>query len=264
MILSTPYGVLLTVAYDGTDFAGWASQKNARTVEDALRGAIRALDPRADGPRGASRTDAGVHAHGQLAAFDTTLRIPARGWVLALNQHMPDDACVRSARMIHAGYNPRFSSRMKRYRYSLVFDKVRDPHLRHSHWRIGYEMDMDAMAREAEAIVGTHDFAAFRAAGDDRHTTTRTLRSVTVARSPTDRRMWSVTFEGTAFLYNMVRILTGTLVDVGRGRLPAGTIVRALAGKDRALAGQTAPAHGLVLEHIDVDLPEQDAESWPP
>jgi len=260
-------GVLLTVAYEGTAFSGWASQKSARTVrtvEDVLRGAIQSLDRNARGPRGASRTDAGVHAQGQLAAFDTTLELPARGWVLALNQHMPDDACIRAARIVSAGYNPRLMSRMKRYRYSLVFDKVRDPSLRHSHWRIGYEVDIEAMTREASAIVGTHDFAAFRAAGDTRATTTRTLMAVTVAPSPSDSRVWTIAYEGTAFLYNMVRILTGTLVDVGRGHLPKGTIARALHGKNRALAGQTAPAHGLVLEHIDVDLPGQVGESWPP
>jgi tRNA pseudouridine38-40 synthase len=114
------------------------------------------------------------------------------------------------------------------------------------------------------AIVGTHDFAAFRASGDTRTVTTRTLMAVTVAPSPSDPRVWTIAYEGTAFLYNMVRILTGTLVDVGRGHLPEGTIARALHGKNRALAGQTAPAYGLVLEHIDVDLPERVGESWPP
>src|SRR5579859_4521835 len=124
------YGVLLTVAYDGTDFHGWAAQKAERTVEETLRGAILALDPLAGAPRGMSRTDAGVHAEAQMAAFDASLEIPARGWVLALNQHLPEDAAVRSARSVAPGYNPRLSAKVKRYTYRLLLDRVRHPLLR--------------------------------------------------------------------------------------------------------------------------------------
>src|SRR5262245_5640498 len=131
-------GVLVQVAYDGTSFSGWASQKSARTVEDTLRGAILSVDANATGPRGTSRTDAGVHAEGQLAAFDTTLALPPRGWVLTLNQHLPDDVAVRWAQLIPSGYSPRFASRKKRYRYDLLLDKVRDPLLSNRAWRIGY------------------------------------------------------------------------------------------------------------------------------
>lgn len=256
-------GVLLTVAYDGTDFSGWASQRDTRTVEETLRGAIRALDPRAEGPRGSSRTDAGVHARGQLAAFDTTLDIPPRGWVLALNRHLPDDVAVRAARSVPIAFSPRFSSRKKRYRYAIVLDKVRDPLLRSRAWRIGYELDMEKMDREARAIVGTHDFRAFRSAGDERDDTTRTIHAVTIERSADDARIWTIAIEGTAFLYNMVRILVGTLADVARGHLPEGTIARALEAKERKFAGQTAPAHGLLLEYVDVALPDEAGDPWP-
>lgn len=259
-----PTAVLVEVAYDGTAFSGWASQKDRRTVEDVLRGAILAVDPRASAPRGTSRTDAGVHAEGQLAAFDASLVIPPRGWVLALNQHLPDDAAVRSARHVPRGYAPRFASRKKRYRYELILDRLRDPLLRDRAWRIGYDMDMALLEREAKSIVGTHDFAAFRSAGDERDVTVRTIHDVSVMHFADDPRRWAISVEGTAFLYNMVRILVGTLVDVGRGHLAEGTIVRALAGKDRALAGQTAPPHGLVLERIDVDIPAEAGEPWPP
>ncbi len=257
-------GVLVQVAYDGTAFSGWAPQKgeHTRTVADTLKGAILAVDPRAQGPRGTSRTDAGVHAEGQLAAFDAELEIPPRGWVLTLNQHLPDDVAVRSARYVPVGFSPRFASKKKRYRYDLVLDKVRDPLLCNRAWRIGYDMDMAAMAREARSIVGTHDFAAFRSARDEREDTVRTIHHVELVQH--DHRRWSVVIEGTAFLYNMVRILVGTLVDVGRGHLPEGTIARALAGKDRSLAGQTAPAHGLTLASIDLELPEGTGEPWPP
>jgi tRNA pseudouridine38-40 synthase len=258
------HGVLVQVAYDGSGFSGWAAQKAARTVEDALRGAIRALDPRAEGPRGTSRTDAGVHAEGQLAAFDATFAMPPRGWVLTLNQHLPDDVSVRSARAVPVSYNPRFASKKKRYGYHLLLDKVRDPLHRDRAWRIGYDMDMERLQREAKAIVGTHDFAAFRSVGDCRAVTTRTIHDVHVERSRDDARTARIVIEGNSFLYNMVRILVGTLVDVARGRLPEGSVERAIAGRDRALAGQTAPAHGLVLESIELDLPEDAGPPWPP
>jgi tRNA pseudouridine38-40 synthase len=256
-------GVLVTVAYDGAKFSGWATQKDTRTVEDALRGAILALDPSAAGPRGTSRTDAGVHAEGQLAAFDASVAMPARGWVLALNQHLPDDVAIRAARPVPVAYSPRFASKRKRYSYFLLLDKVRDP-LMNRAWRIGYDMDMDRLEREARAIVGTHDFAAFRAAGDERAETTRTIHSVAVTRQKDDPRLVAITITGNAFLYNMVRILVGTLVDVARGHLEEGTIAKALASKSRAHGGQTAPAHGLVLQSIEVDLPDGSGEPWPP
>jgi tRNA pseudouridine38-40 synthase len=257
-------GVLVKVAYDGTAFAGWASQRDQRTVEDTLRGAILALDPKGIGPRGTSRTDAGVHAEGQMAAFDAEVPMPPRGWVLALNRHLPDEVAVREARPVPVGFAPRIASQKKRYRYDLMLDKVRDPLLGPRTWRIGYDMDMERMEREAKSIVGTHDFAAFRSAGDERAVTERTIHSVEITRSSQDSRVWSVAIEGSAFLYNMMRILVGTLTDVARGHLPEGTIAKALGSKDRADAGQTAPAHGLTLVRIDLDLPPEAEAAWPP
>ena len=187
--------------------------------------------------------------------------MPPRGWVLTLNQHLPEDVAVRSAQIVPTGFSPRFASKKKRYRYDLLFDKVRDPLLCNRTWRIGYDMDMARIEREANAIVGTHDFAAFRSAGDERAETVRSIYGVELTQA--DARRWSITIEGNAFLYNMVRILVGTLIDIGRGHLPEGTIARALAGKDRALAGQTAPARGLTLQSIELEMPEGSGERWP-
>ncbi len=258
------HGVLLTLGYDGTAFSGWAVQRDTRTVEEVVRGAILALDPRAFGPRGCSRTDSGVHAEGQLAAFDASLYMPPRGWVLQLNQNLPEDVTVRAARQVPVSYNPRFTSVKKRYRYLLVRDKVRDPLLRHRAWRVGFDMDMDRMVREARSIVGTHDFAAFRYARDVREVTVRTISAVNVEPLSSDSRLWSITIEGNAFLYNMVRILVGTLVDVARDNLPEGSIVRALEAKERGVAGQTAPSHGLTLQHIQVAESNDLGLPWPP
>jgi tRNA pseudouridine38-40 synthase len=261
---STPklHGVLLEVSYDGTAFHGWARQRGARTVEETLAGAVLAIDPRAGSIRGTSRTDAGVHAEGQLAAFDTTLEIPVRGWALGINQNLPEDVAVRAAQAIPVGFSPRFAASGKRYRYRVLVDPLRDPQWRTRAWRVS-QLDVAAMAREAEAARGKHDFASFRASGDDRATTVRTLTRVDVEREQ-DPRIVAVVVEGDAFLYNMIRILAGTMVDVGRGRLAAGAVSRGLLARDRRAAGTTAPAHGLVLERIHIDLPEGSRERWPP
>lgn len=255
------YGVLLEVAYDGTAFHGWAAQTGVRTVEEVLRGAVLALDTRASALRGASRTDAGVHADGQLVAFDVDRLIPARGWVLGSNQNLPDDVAVRSAREVPPGFSPRFASRGKRYRYRMLVYVVRDPRWRTRAWRLP-EVDLASMRSEAQAAVGTHDFVGFRSAGDERKDTVRTLTRVAVE-VEADPRVVAVVVEGNAFLYNMVRILVGTMADVARGRLEPGAVARALQTGDRRLAGTTAPAHGLTLEQAYVDLPEGAGAPWP-
>jgi tRNA pseudouridine38-40 synthase len=279
------HGVLLELAYEGTHFHGWAAQKmvvrtpergegthaapttrggaarSLRTVEETLTGAIRALDHGATPPRGTSRTDAGVHADAQLVAFDATLEIPARGWVLALNQHLPEDVAVRRARSVPPGFAPRFANRGKRYRYRVLLDRVRDPHHRTRAWRIGWPVDIDLVEREAQLVLGTHDFAAFRGASDERNDTTRTITRCAIERE--EKRVLSIVIEGNAFLYNMVRIIVGTLMEVGRKRLEPGAVARALASKDRRDAGPTAPALGLTLEHVDVILPAEAGEPWP-
>lgn len=240
-------GVLLTVTYDGEHFHGWAAQPGMRTVQGVLLHALTQLDPQVTSLRGTSRTDRGVHARGQKAAFDTTTEIPTRGWVLGVNQHLPDDVAIASASRIAPGYNPRFDAQKKRYEYRILRRTLRDP-LRHKHtWRVAEPLALGTMESEARSLLGTHDFAAFSAARDARENTVRTLTQI--ALTPEGDEL-VVRVEGNAFLYNMVRILVGTLVDVGRGKLPQGTFERALLSKDRRDLGITAPAHGLTLDEI--------------
>ncbi len=256
-----PTSVLLTIAYDGQGFAGWAAQKDARTVQGVVLEALGRMDPSVVALRGASRTDAGVHAEHQLAAFDPAREIDARGWVLGLDSQLPDDVAVRAARRVPFGYDPRNMSRGKRYRYRLLLDRVRDPLLRGRTWRVGYDLDTSRMSREAALAEGTHDFRAFRTSHDQRQNTVRTLSRVAVERE--SDRVIAIAVSGTAFMHNMVRILVGTLVDVARGQLDEGAITRAIASGDRNDLGTTAPAHGLCLEHIDAAVPEGAGDPWP-
>ncbi|HEX7600376.1 MAG TPA: tRNA pseudouridine(38-40) synthase TruA [Polyangiaceae bacterium] len=255
-------GILLTVAYDGTAFSGWAAQRDARTVEEVLGGAVQAMDANASHVRGTSRTDAGVHAEAHPVAFDAVLPIEPRGWVLALNSHLPDDLAVRTARTVPVGFNPRFAAKEKRYRYRLLLDVVRDPLHAARSWRVGHALDRDRMREACDALVGTHDFAAFRTSRDERPSTERTLSQVLLEElSP---RILSVVVDGNAFMHNMVRILVGTLVDVGRGQLDPSCIVRAFETGERKHLGTTAPAQGLTLERVVLDLPEGASDPWPP
>jgi tRNA pseudouridine38-40 synthase len=256
--------VLLTVAYHGAPFAGFAPQPSQRTVAGELLGALRAVDPSIHEIRGASRTDAGVHARGQRVAFDPVADIPPRGWVLATTRHLPPEIAVRRASIVAPGFSPRFASTGKRYRYLLFTDPVRDPFLEGRAWRVEDLADgeaLDRARRETSLALGTHDFAAFRSRSDERQNTTRTLTRLTIEPDPEDPRILRVDVHGSAFLHNMVRILVGTLVDVARGRLEPLAVARALATRNRREAGITAPAEGLYLEHVE--LPDEGTDAWP-
>ena len=253
--------LLLKIAYSGTQFSGFARQDGQRTVEEVVQGALVAVDPGCSKLRGMSRTDSGVHARAQLVAFDASLEIPPRGWVLAMNSHLPDDVAVREARAVPEGFHPRFAAKRKRYAYRLHLDRVRDPLRAPFVWRVGGELDLALMREEAATLEGTHAFAAFRSAGDGRENTERTLTRVAID-GPADGEL-RVVVEGSAFLYNMVRIIVGTLVDIGRHHRDKGTMARALAERDRGILGTTAPPTGLCLDDAELTLPENCGEPWP-
>lgn len=252
-------GVLLTVAYDGRDFAGFAPQKGTRTIAGELAAALRAIDPGISELRGASRTDAGVHARGQRVAFDPGAERPLTAWVRGAARHLPDSISIRRAARVVRGFVPRFASRSKHYRYVVLADGVRDPFWDGRAWRIPELRDARALARaatEAAAAVGTHDFAAFKTASDPRTMTIRTLTEVAVTRDEADPRVAYIDVRGNAFMHNMVRILVGTIVDVAREHRAAGAIARALASRNRSDGGITAPAGGLYLESMELEVDE--------
>jgi tRNA pseudouridine38-40 synthase len=263
MVPAAAQGVLLTVAYAGGPFHGFVEQANARTVAGELRGARRECDPHASPLRCVSRTDTGVHARRQLVAFDTTRLIPPRGWVLGVNRHLPDEISIRRVAIVPVGFDPRGYAKQKWYRYSLLRDVRRDPFLDATTWRIGGRLDLELARTEAQALVGTHDFAAFRSAADERTSTVRTLTSLAIEPASHDPRLVFVDVWGTGFLHNMVRIIVGTLIDVARGKLPPGTMARGLSTLDRRTLGITAPPQGLCLRHVELEAAPEPYDIWP-
>jgi tRNA pseudouridine38-40 synthase len=252
------YGVRLVIAYDGSDFCGFQVQPEKRSVQSVLEDAIRALAGRPTRIRGAGRTDAGVHALGQVVAFDAdvALRIPERGWMLGLNQHLPDDVRIQSATLCAAGYHPRFDALGKRYRYLIQQGELKNPLLRKRAWQLGRRtpLDVDHMRQAAAALAGTHDYRAFRDSDDRRDNSIRTLYSVALSEGfAGDPTLIAIDVHGTAFMKQMVRILSGTLVDIGRGRIPLSRLPKMLGPEaDRSDTGFTAPAHGLTLVGVEL------------
>lgn len=203
--------------------------------------------------RGASRTDAGVHSRGQLVAFDATKRVTPTGWCRGLSSHLPPTISVRAACEVPFRFSPRFSSMGKRYVYTVLCDRFRDPFHDPFSWRIAKDLDVDKMRRAAASILGSHDFAAYRSSADQRESTFRTLLRVDIAPDLADPRLLRFTVEGTGFLHNMVRILVGTLADIGADKRPEDCLVRALTTRNRADLGTTAPAEGLLLDEVFLD-----------
>jgi tRNA pseudouridine38-40 synthase len=255
-------GVLLQLAYVGSDYHGFTPQTGLPTVMGQLHYALSKLDPHPSSLRGVSRTDAGVHARGQLVAFDSTREISPRGWVLGLSRHLPDSIAPCTATIVPVGFEPRRHVLRKWYRYCLLRSRCRDPFFCATSWRIGGAFDLDLARKEASTIVGKHDFAAFRSAADQRPTTIRTIEKITIEEGP-DPRLVQIDVWGDGFLHHMVRIIAGTLADVARGKLAPGTFHRALRSLDRKHLGVTAPAQGLCLQHIALDLDLKPWPSWP-
>lgn len=239
--------VKLVLEYEGTGLSGWQRQKNGLTVQEHLETALAQLFQQPITVTGASRTDAGVHARGQVANFTAPSDIPLHGIRRGLNSALPETIAVTSATEVPADFHARFSASGKRYRYDLLCRPDRSPLLRHRAWHRPRSLDVDAMMVAARALIGEHDFAAFRAAGCTAATTHRKVTSIDIRALGEVVR---IDLTGNAFLRNMVRIITGTLVEVGEHRREIEDVAAVLAARDRTRAGQTAPAHGLTLMEV--------------
>lgn len=250
--------IRLIVAYDGTGYCGWQVQPNGITVEEVIN---RALSRLLDEPIriiGASRTDSGVHALGNVAVFDTETRIPPERISYALNQHLPDDIVIVRSEEVPGDWHPRYCSCVKTYEYHILNAGVPDPTRRLNTAFISYPLNLEDMRRGAEVLIGTHDFASFCSIRTGVEDTVRTIYGLEILeqRLPggwdgRNGREITIRILGNGFLYNMVRIIAGTLLRVGRGFYTPEQVGQILQAKNRQAAGVTAPPQGLVLVGIE-------------
>lgn len=239
--------ILLSVEYDGTAYAGWQRQLNGLAVQQVLEEALSAACAHPVSVTGASRTDAGVHARDQKAHFDTTCSIPPDKFSFVLNTMLPPDIRILDSREVPPAFHARFLTSGKTYTYRIVNSRHGSALRRNTFWHIPVPLS-EAPVREALAsLPGVHDFAAFQAAGGTARTTVREIRSVDLR---VDGDAWILTVSGNAFLYNMVRIIAGTVAEIGLGKRAPDAFLRAFDSLDRLALGMTAPAHGLELTEV--------------
>jgi tRNA pseudouridine38-40 synthase len=283
----------LTLAYDGAEFSGWQAQPGQRTVQGELERAWREITGETVRMNVAGRTDAGVHAAGQVASVESVTQISPDTLVGALNSKLPEDAAVRTVEIDADEFHATHDAKFKRYRYSIYNDPRRPVFSRRYAWHVPTPLDVAAMQEGGQGLIGTHDFVSFQSAGSERESTVRTIFAVEVVAhgagqgapvkgpgsaggpyaavttgihswasetAPFDARppaepgafkerdaLITIDVEGDGFLYNMVRAIAGTLVEVGRGKRDPASIAEVVAARDRSAAGQTAPPHGLSL-----------------
>ncbi len=240
--------ILLKVAYDGTNYCGWQVQPNAKTIEGVLNEYLTKLLKEEIVVIGASRTDAGVHAYGNVAVFDTNSRIPAEKISYALNAHLPEDIVIQESMEVSSDFHPRYCDTRKTYEYRIYNATFPLPtNRRYSHF-VYYDLDLEAMRKAASYLIGTHDFASFCSANTQVKETIRTIYNIEIEK---ERELIVIRIKGNGFLYNMVRIIAGTLIQVGTHQWETERVLEALTKKDRQAAGPTAPAKGLTLVEIE-------------
>lgn len=246
--------IRLIVAYDGTDYNGWQIQDNGVTIEGELNKALEGLLGEPVPLIGASRTDSGVHAMGNVAVFDTESKIPPEKIAIALNHYLPQDIRVQRSEEVAADFHPRFCNSRKTYEYRILESAVPVPTKTRYSYHVYRPLDLGKMREAAACLVGTHDFSAFCSAGSQVKSKVRTIDDVAVSEEPffygNGGRMIRIRVSGNGFLYNMVRIIAGTLVEVGLGRRTAEQLKDALVSGNRQMAGPTAPPQGLILMEI--------------
>jgi len=238
---------MLTVAYDGTNYHGWQYQNNGKTIEGELNKALSSLLQKNIEVIGASRTDAGVHAMCNAAVFDSDAGIPAEKYSYALNQMLPDDIRIRKSEEVPADFHPRKTDTVKTYEYRIDCEEFADPLKTRYAYFTYVPLDASKMQEAAFHLIGTHDFKSFCSVNTTATTTVRTIYDIQVIR---DGVNIVVRITGNGFLYNMVRIIVGTLMDVGRGKYTPDKVKDILEATDRTAAGPTVPACGLMLKEL--------------
>jgi len=243
--------VLLTIAYDGTNYSGWQTQPNGLAVQQVVEEALKQLLGEEVQLRSSGRTDAGVHARAMPAAFSTNRTLPLQAYINGVNRFLPVDIAVQSARFVADGFKPITAAYAKQYRYTILNSTIRSPLDRLYRWQVRETLDLEVMKQAAAYFHGTHDFAAFRASNCVARTTIRRIDSVNISQ---EESTICIDVIGGGFLKYMVRVMAGTLVEIGRGRFQPEHVSWLLQHPDRKMAGVTAPACGLCL--IEVFYPE--------
>lgn len=247
--------ILICIQYDGTEYVGWQRQINGVSVQEKLEEALEICEKRRTGIVGASRTDSGVHARNQYAHFDTCSNIPVEKYPFVFNALLPRDISVSKAYLVPNDFSARFNARGKEYMYRILNSRHNDALKQRFYAHVPLHLDDKIMDKAAKTLIGRHDFSAFEAAGAQSKTTVRQIEEIEVVRQDDDVIL---RVRGNAFLYNMVRIIAGSLIQIGLGRLDEGAFKRALETKNRLELGPTAEAKGLCLNKIYYELGGQN------
>ncbi|MCG8448308.1 MAG: tRNA pseudouridine(38-40) synthase TruA [Pirellulales bacterium] len=240
----------LTLAYDGTDFSGWQAQPERRTVQGVLTNAWQEITGETVRMTATSRTDAGVHALGQVVGVETQSELTPERLLGGVNAKLPEDVLLLAVEPARDGFRATHDAVGKRYRYQIHSSRQRPLLDRRYVWHVPQELDTEAMQQAAQHWIGKHDFASFQSTGSPRENTVRTITAIDVQRGPQPEQI-RIEVEGDGFLYNMVRNIVGTLVEVGLRKHPSSWAEEVLAAQDRRAAGRTAPAQGLLLVQVD-------------
>ncbi len=238
----------MVVAYDGTNYCGWQIQPNGTTIQGVLNDCLSELLGEKIEVMGASRTDAGVHALGNVCVFDTNTRIPGEKISYALNQSLPEDIRIQLSEEVEPDFHPRYADSEKTYEYRILNRHFPVPTERLYSYFYHYRLDEQLMREAASFLIGRHDFASFCGSGAQVKSTVRTVTRAEIFR---DGDIVTIRISGTGFLYNMVRIIAGTLIEIGNGQYPPEKMKDIMDARDREAAGPTAPARGLTLMGIE-------------
>lgn len=236
--------IKLTIRYDGTDYAGWQFQKNAVSIQETIQKALKKITGRKTNVIASGRTDAGVHATAQIANFRTSSKIPLKNLQMALNTLLSDDIVIADAEEVSLEFNAQKSAQSKLYRYTIYNKDFMDPFLRRFASKCYFKIDIARMRRSAKCLIGRHDFTSFQTKDSPRKSASRTIKNIAIKKAGD---VIYVDIEADGFLYNMVRNIVGTLIEVGRGKFTAENVKEILTKKDKRSCGPTAAAKGLCL-----------------
>ncbi|QVL30673.1 tRNA pseudouridine(38-40) synthase TruA [Telmatocola sphagniphila] len=242
--------IKFVLSYDGTDFKGWQTQPDCRTVQETLENAIKEITGEKVHVLGSGRTDAGVHAVGQVANFRTSSRLTPDAFLRAVTTKLPEDICIREASEVDYSFDSSRHAVRKLYRYIILDSPLKNPFMRKYAFRCKHRLDARKMAEACKAFLGTHDFHSFETNWPNRNTSIRTILHISVNR--VGEFIW-VDIEADGFLYNMVRSIVGTLIQIGRDRWPVDCVKKILEAQDRMEAGPTAPPEGLYLMRVSYE-----------